>query len=142
MAVVLIRHHSSKNGDTITGNLTVSGDVTGNFIIASNELHCDGLDRLNSGVFVDGNNEANIKFISSGNILHAVPRLTFGVDSQENHICEFNYLGCAQFWKSNPADPWSESMRICIYAFFTSIIIVSSVTLVRHFLSCDGQSIF
>ena len=76
-----------KAGDTITGNLTVNEAVTGHDTIASNELQCDGLARLNGGLFNE-NTEANINSISSSNILNFVPRLTFRVNSQQNHVFE------------------------------------------------------
>ena len=49
---------------------------------------------------------------SPGGIMPAPPGLFFGVNGEDHHVWEYNYLGFAHFWRTSAANAWSESARV------------------------------
>ena len=111
-----------KSNNTMTSNLTTSGDIQGKDVSATRELHADGAAFLNNTLTVGGvctlNNILNVRnavnitarrgtygtggqlnIVGSGDLVYNPSALNFGGSGWSSHCFELSWLGYAYFMR-------------------------------------------
>ena len=132
---------------TVAGNSTLSGTLTvsGTNVLTSLAAKQSTLSgssavsvasvQASAGMLITGGRGgvstygAQLRLSSSNSsITTAPPEMYFGVNNEDHHCWEYNYLGFCHFWRSSAAAAWSESARVTTtdkWRFWSGIVVPS-----------------